>query len=112
MPQVHNKGGFTIEQIECDRAFESVMNAVSDNMNIEMDYVSAQDHAGAAERNIGTSKETIRTKFHQCGYNTIPKQMIIAIAEQSAEQLNMFPAKHGISKYCSPNTIVTGKTID
>ena len=66
------------------------MNKVSDDMNITMDYVSAQDHVGAAERNVRTLKETIRTKFHRCGYNTLPKQMIIAIAEQSADQLNMF----------------------
>ena len=112
MPQVCNKGGFTIERIECDRAFESVMNAVSDNVNIEMDYASAQAHVGAAERNVRTLKETIRTKFHRCGCNTLPKQMIIAIAEQSADQLNVFPAKHGISKCCSPNTIVTGQTLD
>ena len=38
--------------------------------------------------------------------------MIITMAEQSAEQLNVFPAKHGMSKHHSPNTIVTGKVID
>ena len=112
MPQVHNKGGFKFQRIECDRAFESIMNEVSDKLDIEMDCVSAQDHVGTAEHNIGTLKETVRTKFHQCGHNTSPKQMTIAMAEQSADQLNMFPAKHGMSQCCSPNTIATGQTID
>ena len=40
------------------------MNEVSDELNVDMDCVSTQDHVGAAERDIGTSKETIRTKFH------------------------------------------------
>ena len=62
MLRVYNNGGFIIERIECDREFESIMNKVSDDMNITMDYVSAQDHVGAAERNIRTLKETYQSK--------------------------------------------------
>ena len=112
MLQVHNEGGFKIQRNECDQAFKSVVNEVSNELNINMDCVSTQDHVGAAERDIGTLKETICTKFHQCGCNTPPKQMIVAMAEQSADQLNMFPAKHGTSQCCSPNSIATGQTID
>ena len=88
------------------------MNEVSDEMNIKMDCVSAQDHVGAAEQNVRTLKETVCTKFHPCGHNALPKQMMTATAEQSADQLNLFTAKHGTSQCHSLNTIVTGQTID
>ena len=42
----------------------------------------------------------------------MPKAMIIALAEQSASTLNVFPAKHGMSEHHSPETIVTRRTLN
>ena len=36
------------------------------------------------------------------------KHLVIA----STEKFNLFPAKCGISEYCSPETLVTGKVLD
>ena len=38
--------------------------------------------------------------------------MIEMLAETSTERLNMFPAKHGISKYYSPNTIMSKELLE
>ena len=38
--------------------------------------------------------------------------MIMALVEHSVEQLNVFLAKHRISEHHSPETIITGQTID
>ena len=77
-----------------------------------MEYTNAQDHQSVAERNNRTIKATFRVGYHRSGYPTMPKSMIIALAESCATKLNMFPAKHGISNYYSPETIITGRTLD
>ena len=38
--------------------------------------------------------------------------MIKELAELSAERLNMFPAKHGVSSYYSPEALVTGRILN
>ena len=88
------------------------MEDIADDSGVDMNCTNAQDHVTAADHNNGTIKETICTKHHQCGHNATPKQMIITSAEQSMNQLNVFPAKHGMSESCSPETIVAGHAID
>ena len=46
------------------------------------------------------------------GYSTIPKAMIVSLAEHGTHKLNMFPAKHRISSYYSPLALVTGEVLD
>ena len=38
--------------------------------------------------------------------------MIIELVEMSANRLNWFPEKNGISKYYSPRTIIEGRPLD
>ena len=77
-----------------------------------MSCTNAKDHVAAAEHNDHTIKESICTTCHRSGHTTMPRQMITALVEHGVKQLNVFPAKHGISQHCSPETIVTGRTID
>src|SRR5210317_1558710 len=109
---IYNRGGVRVNMIKCDGEFKSMMDRVSDDMDIMMNYTNTQDHSSRAERNNRVIKESFRSALHRTGYKTIPKLMIIALAELSAERLNMFPAKHGMSSYYSPEAIVTQKTID
>ena len=88
------------------------MEIMSDNLRVDMNCANEEDHMAAAEQNNHIIKESMRATCHRSGCTTTPKQMIIALAEHSVEQLNMFPAKHGISECCSPETIITGQTID
>ena len=110
--RIYNSGGFRVEQIDCDGEFKSLMDQVADELEVQMNYTNAQDHVPAAERNNRTLKESYRVTLHRTGYKIIPKAMIIALGEQVAKRLNMFPAKNGISEYYSPETIVTGRMLD
>ena len=83
-----------------------------DNMDIKMNYTNAEEHVGVAERNNRTLKEAFREMLHRSGYGTIPRAMIIALGEYMAEYYNMFPTKHGISEYYSPNMLVAQKVLD
>ena len=63
-------------------------------------------------RNNRTIKESFHIALYRTGYTTIPKVMIEDLAEICKEQLNMFPAKHGVSSYYSPEALVTGKILE
>ena len=110
--RMYNKGGYTIKRIDCDGEYEPLMEKVQDDLDIEMNYANPGDHVPQAERNNRTIKECIMTALQRIAYRTIPRIMIETIAEQSATMLNMFPAKHGMSPYYSPETIVTQKRLD
>ena len=95
-----------------DEEFQSIVETVADDLGVNMNCANAQDHTAAAEHNNCTIKESMQTAHHRSGCTITPKQMIMALVEHGVEQLNMFPAKHRISECCSPETIVTGQTID
>ena len=76
-----------------------------------MNYTNPQDHQSKAQRNIKVIKK-FKVTLYRTGYVTIPKTMIKALAELSAERLNYFPVKHGLSLYYSPENIVTKKVLD
>ena len=84
------------------------MEIVADDLEVNVNYANAQDHAAAAEQNNCTIKESMCTTHHRSGCATMSKQMIIVLVEHSVEQLNMFSAKHGISEHCNPESIITG----
>ena len=58
--RIYNRGGFRVKMIECDKAFKSMMDKVSDDMDITMNYTNAQDHSSWAERNNRVIKESFR----------------------------------------------------
>ena len=107
-----NDGGLTVEETQCDKAFEPVMNEVKDELGIKLNTSNAQDHAPQAERNNGTLKEAFGTALHRMPHKRTPKTMIVKLIRLCAKRLNWFPAEHGTSKCCSPMTVVTGKTLD
>ena len=110
--RVYNKAGHTITSIHCDREFRRMMNPVSDELGVEMNYTNTDDHVPEAERNNRTIKERIRAVANSLPYRKMPKVMIRKLAQHCVKQLNMFPAKGGVSKYLSPYTIMHGKSLD
>ena len=84
-----------------------MMDKVSNDMNIEMNYTNAQDHVPEAERNIRTIKERVRTAFHHLPYKRIPKIMIQYFVIETTRKLNLFPVKRGVLPYYSPHVIMT-----
>ena len=49
--RIYNRVGFRVNMIECDGEFKSMMDNISDDMDITMKYTNAQDHSSRAERN-------------------------------------------------------------
>jgi hypothetical protein len=110
--RTYNKAGFVITAIRCDGEYREMMDIVSDELNVEMNYTNAQEHVPEAERNNRTIKERMRATFHRLPYRAIPAVMIRYLAMVSTANLNLFPVKGGISPYYSPRMLIHHKTID
>ena len=53
-----------------------MMNKVSDDLDVVMNYTNASDHVPEAEQNNHTIKERIRATFQRLPYKAIPHIMI------------------------------------
>ena len=110
--RIYNAAGFQITTLHCDRQFKPIMDEIKDDLDITMNYYSAQEHVPEIERSNRIVKERVRALYHSMPYRYIPSIMVkYAVIEMTA-RLNYFPAKNGISKFHSPNTILHGKPLD
>ena len=108
----YNKAGFRIGSIHCDGEFKPLMDSVKDELGIDMNYTARGEHVPEAERNNRTIAERIRAAYHNLPYKAIPKLMLKYLAMECTHQLNLFPAKGGVSPYYSPHMIITGTNWD
>ena len=72
----YNKAGFQIKNINCDREFKGLMDPIKDELNVDMNYTSANEHVPEAERNNWTIGERIRVAYHNMPYMKIPRVML------------------------------------
>ena len=100
--QVYNTEGFAITKIYCSNEFKPIMDPVKDDLDVDMQYSPPQGHVPKAERNNRTIKERIRSTHHRLPYKALPKQLMKILVQDSAQKLNYFPNKHGLSPYYSP----------
>jgi hypothetical protein len=89
-----------------------MMDKVKDDLGVCMNFTNALDHVPEAERNNRTIKERVRVAYHRLGYKALPRQLIRYLVQTQASQLNLFPAKGGISPCYSPRTILGLPTLD
>ena len=89
-----------------------MMERVSDDLDVVMNYTNAQDHVPEAERNNKTIKERVRAAFHRLPFKKIARGMIRYLEMVSVHHLNLFPAKKGVSKYYSPKMILTSEVLE
>ena len=108
----YNKAGFRIAIIHCDNEFRPILDDIKDDLDIKMNYASAQEHVPEAERNNRVIKERVRAAFHRLPYTAIPKVVVKMLAMESTNKLNFFPPKGGVSQYCSPRMILTNNALD
>ena len=108
----YGQSGFRITSVHCDQEFRTLMGPVADELGVEMNYTTTDEHVPEAERNNRTIQERIRATYHHLPYAVIPKVMLQYLALTSAAQLNYFPAKGGVSPVFSPYTIMLGRAID
>jgi len=88
------------------------MEDVADELDVEMNYTTTDEHVPEAERNNRTIQERIRATYHRLPYKALPKVMLRYLAMACMAQLNYFPAKGGVSPFFSPHTILTRCAID
>ena len=105
--RLYTKAGIRIKCIHADGEFKSLMDNIADELDIEINPASAQEHVPEAERNNRTIGERIRAAFHNLPYRTLPKVMWRYLAMLVTAQLNYFPAKGGASKYFSPHVLMS-----
>ena len=108
----YNGAGFRITKMNCDGEFRTLMDEVSDKLDIVMNYTSKGEHVPEAERNNRTIGERVRAGYHNVPYTIIPLVMLKYLAMVSTNQLNMFPAKGGVSPYLSPHVVLSRTAID
>ena len=108
----YNKAGFRIGTIHCDNEFKPIMDDLKDDLDIAMNYASAQEHVPEAERNNRVIKERVRAVYHRLPFQAIPKIMIKMLAMECTNKLNFFPPKGEVSQYYSPRMILTGNVLD
>jgi hypothetical protein len=105
--RVYNSAVFRIKTIHCDREFRAMMEKVKDDLGVRMNFTNALDHVPEAERNNRTIKERVWAAYHRLPYKALPRTLIQYLVTTQASQLNLFPAKGGISLYYSPRTLYT-----
>ena len=109
--RIYNKAGFVISNLFVDPEFKFLEDTMTD-IDINMNYCSAQEHVPEIERSIRVIKERFRSMYHRLPYQCMPKIMIKHGAMECVRWLNTFPPKNGISTYYSPRVIMAGKPLD
>ena len=107
----YNKAGMRIKVMRCDNEFRTLMDEVSDEMDIEMEYAAPGEHQPEAERNNRLVGERIRVAYHRLPFKAMPKLMLRYLAMTAAEQLNYFPVKGGVSAHFSPHQLIKRRNI-
>ena len=110
--RIYNKAGFTISTIHCDVEFRPLLEKVMDNLDITCDFAPQGDHVPEAERNNRTIGERIRATVNALPHKALPRMVLQYIARVATRQLNMFPAKGGVSEYFSPHVIMKKQQLD
>lgn len=88
------------------------MDPMADDMNITMSYSAPDMHMPDIERNNCVVKERFRIAYYRLPYKKIPRIMIQYFAMVCVRQLNLFPAKNGISSHYSPHMIIHGRILN
>jgi hypothetical protein len=110
--RIYKMGGFRVEHAQCDNEFRPLMDTLANDFGVKMNYVNPQEHVPEAERNNRTIKECICASYHRIPFKCLPRLMIKVLVADSAQKLNFFLAKDGISEYYSPRMILHQRNID
>jgi hypothetical protein len=95
--RVYNSAGFHIKTIHCSGEFRAMMEKVKDDLGVRMNFTNALDHVPEAERNNRAIKEQVQAACHRLPYKALQRTLIRYLVTTQASQLNLFPAKGGIS---------------
>lgn len=108
----YNQAGFEITAIHADSEFDSMINDIKDDLNIDFVPYGQGEHVKRAERNNQTIAGNVRAVFHSLPYSAYPRVMTKYATMIAAANFNHFPAKGGVSSYYSPHVILGKKPLD
>ncbi|KAG7364548.1 reverse transcriptase RNA-dependent DNA polymerase [Nitzschia inconspicua] len=110
---LYTNAGFTIKMIHADSEYRAVLEYFKNSSNkIDYNLATANEHVPQAERNIRTIKERVRATYHSLPFKAIPKLFIKELMAETANKLNFFPPKNGVSEYYSPREILSHQRLD
>ena len=81
-------------------------------MDIAIHCPPAGSHVPEAGRNIRVIKERVRITYLLMPFKQCPWLMTRMMVLNAVMQLNLVPAKGGVSKYFSPHTIMKHQSLD
>ena len=100
--QQYNDAGLAVRCFYSDQEYALVFKHFKESSPpIDFNLANAQEHVPEAERNNRTLQERMRATFHSLPYQALPSVFIKHLASETAEKLNFFPAKGGVSAYYS-----------
>lgn len=69
----YNKGSHTIIKIHADGEFESLLLWIKDDLEIDLNFVTPDEHMGNIERLNCTIKEEFRTRYYRLPSPAVPR---------------------------------------
>jgi hypothetical protein len=113
MYQYYLQRGFHIKTVHVDGEFTPLKPLIESMTGGPMvNLASANEQVPDIELRIWVVKERCRATRHILPFERIPKLMTIHIVLNVVKLLDFFPSKGGVSDTMSPNTIMSGETLD
>jgi hypothetical protein len=113
MYQYYLQRGFHIMMVHADGEFtplKTLIEAITGGPMFNL--VSVNEHVPEIERRIRVVKERCQATRHSLPFHSIPKLMTIHIVLNVVKLFNFSPTKGGVSDTLSPNTTMSGDTLD
>jgi hypothetical protein len=111
--QYYLQRGFHITKVHSDGEFAPLNTLIKAMPGGPMvNLASANEHIPKIERRIRVVKERCRSTRYSLRFHTIPKLMTIHIVLNVVKLMNFIPTKGVVSDTLSPNTIMSGETLD
>jgi hypothetical protein len=109
---VYKRTGFHITTALMDGEFELMRGDLAD-LGIALNKAAHDEYVGDVERFIRTLKECMHAIYNTLPFTNMPPRLVIEMAKHAVYWwLNTFPHPDGVSDTLSPQTIVTGQTVD
>ena len=77
-----------------------------------MNLANPNDHVPDIEQANRLLEERFRVHYYRMPFKVMPAVMIEQLAMDITDHITWFPVQGGISKHCSPYTILSSKVID
>lgn len=108
-------GGFRINVVSLDGEFTTARERIRGEAHMDMNPVSAGEHAPVIERHIRHMKEGVRGLYQMLPFDKrrkLPERIIIELVHAKTFYKNAVPALDGISDVIAPREIITQQRIN